>query len=289
MPDFAKLLNPNVWIAAFGQIIYTLLLAMAINIAYASNLPEKVDITKSAIIISLANCFTSVFAGLTVFTTPGFLAHQSGVAVSEVVSSGIGPAFVVYAAAIARFPIFPQVLDVLYFVMLVTLAIDSAFALTEAISTGIFDEYPKLNRSVTIALLCSILFLIGILFTTRSGPYWLDIIYHYINTFMLLIIGILETVVIGWISGGENLGDYLNSLSEWKIGVCYDICIKFIVPLVLVVLLVLNVLSGITEPYGGNDPLAPGVGFSLVVIAGTAASFIIARVLQTKGNETDIT
>lgn len=55
MPDFAKLLDPDVWIAAFGQIFYTLSLAMAIMFAYASYLPEKVDITRSAIIISLAN------------------------------------------------------------------------------------------------------------------------------------------------------------------------------------------------------------------------------------------
>lgn len=286
-PDFAKLLKPDVWIAAFGQIFYTLSLAMAVNIAYASYLPEKVDITKSAVIISLANCFTSVFAGLAVFTTLGFLAHQSGVAISEVVSSGIGLAFVVYPAAVAQLPVFPQVLGVLFFVMLVTLGIDSAFALTEAISTSIFDEYPKLNRSVTIAVICGILFLIGILFTTGSGFYWLDIIDHYINTFMLLIVGILETVAIGWIFGADKLRDYLNTLSSWKIGAWYDLSIKFIVPIVLTMLLVFNVLSEIKEPYGGYDPLALGIGFTLVVIAGTAASFIIAHVLQAKHSKVE--
>ncbi|WFN34076.1 hypothetical protein L1S32_09500 [Methanogenium sp. S4BF] len=243
------------------------------------------DITKSAITISLANCFTSIFAGIALFTTLGFLAHQSGVAVSEVVSSGIRLAFVVYPAAIAQFPVFPQVLGKLFFVMLITLGVDSAFSLTEAVSTTIFDEKPHLNRSVTIAALCGILFLIGILFTTGRGLYWLDIIDHYINTFMLLITGILETVVIGWIFGAEKLRDHLNSLSAWKIGTWYDLCIKFIVPLVLGVLLVLNVISEITEPYGGYDPLALGIGFTLVVIAGTAASFIIARVLQAKRPE----
>ena len=251
-------------------------------IVYVSYLPEKVDITKSAITISLANCFTSIFAGLAVFTTLGFLAEKSGVAVSDVVSSGIGLAFVVYPVAIAHFPVFPQVLGVLFFVMLITLGVDSAFSLTEAISTPIFDEKTHLNRSVTIAVLCGILFLIGRLFTTGSGLYWIDIIDHYINTFMLLIIGILETMVIGWIFGAEKLRDYLNSLFTWNIGTWYDLCIKFIVPLVLGVLLVLNVISEISELYGGYDPLALGIGFTLVVIAGTAVSFIIARVLQAK-------
>lgn len=287
MPDFTKLLDPDVWIAAFGQIFYTLSLAMAIMIAYASYLPEKVDITKSAITISLANCFTSIFAGFAVFTTLGFLAHQSGVAVSEVVSSGIGLAFVVYPAAIAQFPFFPEVLGVLFFVMLVTLGVDSAFSLTEALSTPIFDEKPKLNRSITIAVVCIILFVIGILFTTGSGLYWLDIIDHYINTFMLLIIGILETIAIGWIFGAEKLRDYLNGLSTWNLGKWYDISIKFIVPAVLLVLLALNVLSEITQPYGDYDPLALLIGFCFVVIVGTAASFVIAHILQKKRTDTE--
>lgn len=284
-PDFARLLDPHIWIAAFGQIFYTLSLAMAVMIAYASYLPDKVDITKSAITISLANCFTSMFAGLAVFTTLGFLAHQSGVAVSEVVSSGIGLAFVVYPAAIAQLPIFPEVLGVLFFIMLVTLGIDSAFSLAEAVSTSIFDDYPHLNRKVTIAALCGILFLIGIFFTTGGGFYWLDIIDHYFNTFMLLIIGILETLAIGWIFGADKIRENLNSLSAWKIGRWFDLSIKFIVPLVLGVLLVLNVISELSEPYGGYDPLALGIGFTFVVIAGTAASFIIARVMQTKRRE----
>lgn len=285
MPDFGKLLDPNVWIAAFGQIFYTLSLAMAIMIAYASYLPEKVDITKSAITISLANCFTSIFAGLAVFTTLGFLAHQSGVGVSEVVTSGIGLAFVVYPAAIAQFPVFPQVLGILFFVMLVTLGVDSAFSLTEAVSTPIFDEKPHLNRSLVIGALCVILFIIGLFFTTGSGLYWLDIIDHYINTFMLLIIGILEAVVIGWIFGAERLREYLNGLSTWNMGSWYDICLKVIVPVILIVLLGLNVISEITEPYGGYDPLALAMGFTLVVVMGTLASYVIAWVIQLRRGE----
>lgn len=285
MPDFAKLLDPSVWIAAFGQIFYTLSLAMAIMIAYASYLPEKVDITKSAITISLANCFTSIFAGLAVFTTLGFLAHQSGVPVSEVVSSGIGLAFVVYPAAIAQFPFFPEILGVLFFVMLVTLGVDSAFSLTEALSTPIFDERPELRRTMTIAVVCVVLFAIGILFTTGSGLYWLDIIDHYINTFMLLIIGILETIAIGWIFGADKLRNYLNGFSTWNLGVWYDISIKFIVPAVLLVLLALNILSEINEPYEGYDPLALGIGFTLVVIVGIAASFVIAHIVQKRRDD----
>lgn len=281
-PDFGKLLDPDVWIAAFGQIFYTLSLAMGIMIAYASYLPEKVDITKSGIIICLANCFTSVFAGLAVFTTLGFLAFESGVPVSEVVTSGIGLAFIVYPAAISLFPVLPQVLGVLFFLMLVTLGVDSAFSLTEAVSTPIFDERPHLKRNVTIAILSVIFFIFGIFFTTGSGLYWLDIIDHYINTFLLLVVGILEVVAVGYILGPVNLRDYLNQFSDWALKGWYDIILKVAIPLVLGTLLVLNIYSELTSPYGGYDTLALSIGFFIVVIAAPIASFILAMMMQAR-------
>ena len=55
----------------------------------------------------------------------------------------------------------------------------------------------------------------------------------------------------------------------------------------MIVLLALNVVSEITEPYGGYDPLALAIGFILVVVVGTLASCIIARVAQLRRRESD--
>ncbi len=166
--------------------------------------------------------------------------------------------------------------------MLVTLGVDSAFSLTEAVSTPIFDESPHLKRNVTIAILSAIFFIIGIFFTTGAGLYWLDIIDHYINTFLLLFVGILEVVAVGYILGPVNLRDYLNQFSDWALKGWYDIILKVAIPLILGTLLVLNIYSELTNPYGGYDTLALSIGFFIVVIAAPIASFILAMVMQAR-------
>ena len=77
-----------------------------------------------ALIVSVTNLGTAVFAGFAVFTVIGFLANQQGVTVTEVVDSGPGLAFIVYPEAILRMPA-PQVWAVLFFFMLFILGLGS--------------------------------------------------------------------------------------------------------------------------------------------------------------------
>ena len=47
-PDWSKVMEPKVWIAAYGQVFYSLSLAMGIMMTYSSYLPKKTDINNSA-------------------------------------------------------------------------------------------------------------------------------------------------------------------------------------------------------------------------------------------------
>ena len=58
-PHFNKLLDLRVWLAAYGQIFYSLSIGFGIMIAYASFLPKNAEIVNSALIITLSNCSTS--------------------------------------------------------------------------------------------------------------------------------------------------------------------------------------------------------------------------------------
>jgi len=74
VPNFAKILDAKVWLAAYGQIFFSLSIGFGALIAYASFLPRKSDICNNAFITSLGNCGTSFFAGMVVFSIIGFLA-----------------------------------------------------------------------------------------------------------------------------------------------------------------------------------------------------------------------
>jgi NSS family neurotransmitter:Na+ symporter len=66
-PDFGELLNPQVWVAAYGQIFFSIGVAFSIMITYSSYLPRRTDLSNSAFIVALANTGFEFFAALGVF------------------------------------------------------------------------------------------------------------------------------------------------------------------------------------------------------------------------------
>src|SRR5699024_5963433 len=89
-PDLTQILSPKVWVAAYGQIFFSMSIAFAIMITYASYLPKKSDITNNAFITGFSNSSFELLAGIGVFSVLGFLAAQQGVPIDEVVTGGVG-------------------------------------------------------------------------------------------------------------------------------------------------------------------------------------------------------
>lgn len=84
-PDWGSIMNGKVWVAAYGQIFFSLSIGFAIMVTYSSYLPKKADITNSAFITGFANSGFELLAGFGVFAALGFMAAQQGVGVNEVV------------------------------------------------------------------------------------------------------------------------------------------------------------------------------------------------------------
>ncbi|WP_067052518.1 SLC5/6 family protein [Methanofollis ethanolicus] len=91
---------------------------------------------------------------------------------------------------------------------------------------------------------------VGLLFMTNAGLYWLEIIDHYINNFLILFIGLCEAIVIGYIYGAPKMCEFVNRFSDRKVGCWWDLCIWVVLPLFLGTAIVLNTIDGIANPYG---------------------------------------
>ncbi len=269
-PDFSALLNLEVWAAAYTQAFFSLTLGFGVMIAYASFLPRKSDLVNNAFIICLADAATAFVSGIVVFSTLGFYALQEGKAVADVVASGPGLAFVTYPAIINALPA-SRLFGVLFFLMLLTLGIDSAFSLTEAVSAGIMDKW-KLSRKKVNFSIASIAFFIGLVFCMGSGLYWLDIVDRFMNNFGLIIVALLECIVLGYFYNLEELRQYANKNSEIRVGKWWNVLIKIVTPLALLVLLSNEIIDRIKGAYENYPRWAEFVGgwFVLLLIAVTA-------------------
>ena len=275
-PDFNALMDIEVWSAAMSQIFFTLSLAFGIMIAYASYQHTSSDITKSALITSFTNSLISIAAGFAVFTTLGYMASQSGVPISELAASGPSLAFVVFPKALSLLP-FAPLFALLFFIMLITLGIDSAFSLVEAVSTVLHDKYPHVRKEDVSLYVCVVGFVCGIIFTTFAGLYYLDITDHFITNYGLVVVGLLEVWAIGWLYGANNIREYINEVSDIKVGRWWNFLVKFIVPVCLLFLLTSIFIKDIKEPYEGY-PQEAIFSFGWLVLAGVfLASYLFAH------------
>ncbi|MBU1992419.1 MAG: sodium-dependent transporter [Patescibacteria group bacterium] len=265
--DFSVLRNPSVWLAAYGQIFFSLSLGAGLMIAYASYLPKKADINNNAFITSLSNCGISFFAGFVVFSVLGYLAVLQNAAVADVAAGGPGLAFVVFPMALAKLPYAPF-FAVVFFLSLLTLGVDSAFSLVEAVVTAVKDKFPKWKKSIITGVLCIVFFLIGLIFVTHPGLVWLDIVDHWLNNYIIVVVGLLQCIAVGYYYGAEKFRDYVNDVSDVKVGKWWTFCVKYLTPAILIYSIIQSAIASASVPYEGYPVWAINIGgWGMTVVA----------------------
>lgn len=234
-PDWNRLTTAKVWGDAAVQIFFALSPAWGGLITLSSYNKFSNNCYKDSLIVAVSNIATSFFAGLVIFSIIGFLAHESEKPVAKVVDQGAGLAFIVYPEVVSRLPVAP-VWSLLFFFMLLTLGLDSQFALMETVTTAILDKFPSLrNYKVWVVLGTSIVgYFGGLIFTTsvsllleypriynlcnsikvmytinclQSGMYWLQLMDKYAANWSVLLIAISECILVAWIYGANRFLD----------------------------------------------------------------------------------
>uniref|UniRef100_H2YE59 Transporter n=1 Tax=Ciona savignyi TaxID=51511 RepID=H2YE59_CIOSA len=117
-------------------------------------------------------------------------------------ASGTGLAFIVFAEAILRMPGSPF-WSVLFFLMLLTLGLDSMFGNIEGVLTPLNDMgiTKKMRNEYVVGIIVIVSFLVSLTFVQGSGNYWLDVFDKYAGSIPLLIIAFFELTTLSWIFG----------------------------------------------------------------------------------------
>lgn len=264
-PVWGALADPEVWTSAFSQIFFTLSLGFGVMMTYSSYKQEDDDIARDAWSTALINTGISLFSGFVVFGILGYMASKTSTPLEELAASGPGLAFVVFPKALSLMPL-PWLFSILFFVMLISLGIDSAFSMVEVLNGAILDKYRNIKLSVISFWVCLAGFMAGIIYTTRAGLYFLDITDHFLTNYNLILAAIFQLILAGWIYGAEPLRRYINEVSDWRIGKWWNISIKYIIPVILTTLLATQLSQDINTPYEGYPSWALGIGWAIVAI-----------------------
>lgn len=248
-PNWSKLMDSSVWVAAYGQIFYSLSIGFAIMLAYSSYLPRETDVVNSAFITATANHGYEVFAGIGVFSIMGFMAGQQGVAVEDIAAQGIGLAFMTFPTAISELPALNALFGICFFGALLTAGVTSMVSILQAVISAFHDKFDiEHKRAVTLVLVPT--FLISILFITGAGMNILDIVDAFINNIGVATGGLIEVILITRFFNPEKLRQEANEFSNFSIGKWWIYSLKVVTTIVLGVMLFLNTKNFIVNGYG---------------------------------------
>jgi len=255
-----------------------------------------------AVKVSFINCATSVLAGFVVFPILGYLAHEmsqvdpciTGEDVSqlqEIGLSGTGLAFIAFPIAMSRMPM-PFFWAALFFLMLLSLGIDSQFAMVESVMTVIHDSgiTGDMSKPVLAAILCLVSWVCGLIFVTKGGIYWFNTFDYYTCVIAMFFVTALECIGLMWIKK-DAWKDFKSKVYEFtgiSMGRVYMIMWKYVDPILLIGLCLSAFMSfdimqaRTSEPYPKGSGYLPEwsiyVGWKLgliSVVAGIVAMFFI--------------
>ncbi|GAA0907957.1 sodium-dependent transporter [Streptomyces thermoalcalitolerans] len=232
-PDWSALGNGSVWVAAYGQIFFSLSIGFGIMITYASYLRKRSDLTGSAMVAGFANSAFEILAGIGVFATLGFMAAAQGVGVDEVVSSGIGLAFVAFPTVISQMPM-GTLFGVLFFASLVLAGLTSLISIVEVVIAAVQDRTGLGRLPATLGVGGAIALVSILVFPTDSGIYVLDAADHFINQYGIALAALIVLIAVGWLLRRLPVFQrHANETSAIPLGRWWLVCLGIITPLVL--------------------------------------------------------
>ncbi|XP_077995733.1 sodium-dependent dopamine transporter-like [Glandiceps talaboti] len=243
IPTFSRLKSPQVWIDAATQIFFSLGPGFGVLLAFSSYNKFHNNVYRDALVTSSINCLTSFLSGFVIFSVLGYMASRQGLEVGEVATEGPGLVFIVYPEALSTMP-GSTFWSLIFFAMLITLGLDSSFGGSEAILTGVSDEFPKSikpHREIFVAVLFTFYFLVGLSMCTQGGAYVVTLLDAYAAGYSILWAVFFEAVAVSWFYGYKRFCGDIREMLGSEPGMYWKICWPIVSP----IFLLFNIVFGL--------------------------------------------
>lgn len=281
-PNWSKLTDATVWVAAYGQIFFSLSVGFGIMVTYASYLKKKEDLSGSGLVVAFSNSSFEILAGIGVFAALGFMATSAGKEVSEVATSGIGLAFIAFPKIISQLP-FSSVVGFLFFGSLVFAGLSSMISILEVVIASVQDKLGMKRVPATLLTCIPMMIISLLLFPTTTGLSLLDVVDAYVNNFGIVAASLVSTVLLATaVSGLPSMRNHVNKTSSFILGRKWQVFVGGITPVVLGYILISEIIKRLEKGYGGypdwfTNWFGWGMAIGLIIIA-----FLLAQIKWSK-------
>ena len=245
-PDLSKI-SANAFLAALGQLFYSMSLAMGIMITYGSYLKKDANIEHSVRNIEIFDTGIAFLAGLMI--VPAVFVFSGG----NEASLKAGPTLM--------FITLPKVFDgmagghiigAVFFVLVLFAALTSAISLMETVVSIFVDKTNKSRRFITICVtIYTIVMAIpsslgfGVLSgISIKGMSILDMFDFVSNSILMPVVALLTCLFVGFVVKPKTVIDEVESSSHsYKSKKVYEILIKYVSPILIILILISSILN----------------------------------------------
>lgn len=242
---FKKLLV--VIIDALGQLFFSISVAMGIMVAYGSYAKKDTDLMKSINHIEIFDTAIAFLAGLMIIPAIFVFMGKDGM------SAGPGLLFVSLPKVFAEMGTFGAVIGLVFFLIVSFAAITSSISVMEAIVSSVMDKFHLSRKKSSIlvmiyTLVAGVIVCLGynvlyfeVKLPNGSVAQILDILDYISNNIFMPLVAFLTSILIGWVVGPEYVIDEISSSGKFSRRLLYIVMIKFIAPILLLVLLIKSI------------------------------------------------
>ena len=236
-PDWSKLSEAKVWLAAAGQIFFTLSCGFGVILTYASYLTKKDDVALSGLTAASANELAEVvLAGSLVI--PAAFAFFGPAGITQI--AGQNPfdlGFITMPLILGKMA-YGQFFGFLWFFLLFVAGVTSSISLAMPAIAFMEDEF-NLTRREACVIFAVVTFVLcqPVIFFMGNGV--LGEMDFWGVSVCLVIFATVEAIMFGWVFGMDRAWEELHTGSDIKIPGVYRFIIKYITPLMLLTILVI--------------------------------------------------
>ena len=246
----------SVFASAGGQMFFSLSLAMGAMITYGSYLNQKEDLVKNSAIIVFADTLVATMAGIAVIPAAVANGIASGTPLDQIKLGGPDLLFVTLQDVFRAMGTVGALFGVIFYLLVLIAAISSAIALIEVDITYFLDRAEqkgrKGNRPKVAFLVCLAIFAVSVLVgidglgTTGVFPWpatagWNDSMLDFVDMLsegLAMPIGaLMMSIMVGWEIRPQTVLDELHIGYTGRIDTFYRICIKYITPIGMLLVL----------------------------------------------------
>ena len=234
-PDFSRLNDFNVWLAAAGQIFFTLSIGFGSLECYASYVKEDDDIALTGLTTAATNEFVEVIFGGLIAIPAAAVFYGAGEIQRVASSGGFSIGMISMPEVLRAFP-FSQLFGTIWFLLLFFAAFTSSVAVAQPVVAFFQDELKATKARAVLWL--AMLWGLGTFPVMLFYKYGLfDELDFWAGTVGLAVVALIEAVLFSWIFGLHKSWAELERGSLIRIPGFFKIVLKYVTPVALAFIL----------------------------------------------------